>query len=152
MSLCPCGSNHNYQDCCQPLHLKQRVAETAEKLMRSRYCAFVKAEYQYLIDTHASEFASGLTKEQLSENPANWVGLQVESAIERADTAKVTFKAWYQIDCGFDAIYECSDFIKRDGIWLYTRGEQFEAKLPKRNDMCICNSGKKFKKCCALTL
>ncbi len=32
---CPCQSGLEYQDCCQPLHQYQKIASTAEQLMRS---------------------------------------------------------------------------------------------------------------------
>ena len=36
---CPCGSNSNYGACCQSLH-QGAAAPDAERLMRSRYCAY----------------------------------------------------------------------------------------------------------------
>ena len=38
-SLCPCGSGQTYQLCCEVFH-KGKYAPTAEKLMRSRFCAY----------------------------------------------------------------------------------------------------------------
>ncbi|NQZ60382.1 MAG: SEC-C domain-containing protein, partial [Lentisphaeraceae bacterium] len=52
--LCPCGSKVVYASCCQPFHLGT-PAPTAEKLMRSRYCAFAHGEVQYLVDTQHPE-------------------------------------------------------------------------------------------------
>ncbi|EEG87692.1 hypothetical protein PROPEN_00103 [Proteus penneri ATCC 35198] len=48
-SLCPCNSQLFYSDCCEPYHLGQKNAPTAEALMRSRYSAFVKHNDDYLI-------------------------------------------------------------------------------------------------------
>ena len=48
---CPCQSGLEYQDCCQPLHQYQKIASTAEQLMRSRYSAFVLAEIDYIVKT-----------------------------------------------------------------------------------------------------
>ena len=42
MALCPCGSEKIYTECCEPLIKGDRVAETAEALMRSRYTAHAK--------------------------------------------------------------------------------------------------------------
>ena len=49
---CPCGSSE-YSSCCQPLHLGQSVAQSAEQLMRSRYSAFAKQHIDYIVKTTA---------------------------------------------------------------------------------------------------
>ena len=41
LSRCPCLSGSAYQDCCGPYHSGSADAPTAERLMRSRYSAFV---------------------------------------------------------------------------------------------------------------
>lgn len=51
MELCPCGSEKNYSDCCEPLIKGERVADTAEALMRSRYTAHAKKEFDYIFET-----------------------------------------------------------------------------------------------------
>ena len=38
--ICPCGSNVAYNECCLPLIKGDRLALTAEELMRSRYSAY----------------------------------------------------------------------------------------------------------------
>lgn len=146
---CPCGTQSSYSDCCQPLHLKKSAASSVEQLMRSRYCAFVQHEFQYLLDTHAPEFRDGLTVEQLSQPPLpQWIALDVITSSQRQQSGTVTFKAWFHLDKKLDAIYEKSNFILRQGLWFYTDGEHLNIQLPSRNDACICSSGKKFKKCC----
>ncbi|MDO6640669.1 MULTISPECIES: YchJ family protein [unclassified Shewanella] len=149
---CPCGSDSTYEDCCKPYHSNVQVAATAEILMRSRYCAFVLQHYPYLIETHHANYRGGLSINDLSQGAelTRWLGLEVinfEPQDELA-TATVTFKAWFYHDGEIDAIYEKSQFVREDAKWFYTTGEQFNADLPKRNDPCICHSGKKFKACC----
>lgn len=151
---CPCGAQHNsaptcYQACCGRFHLSSERASSPEMLMRSRYTAFVINEYQYLLQTHHPDFLNGLTLEVLSDNPAvNWLSLDVLSSSMSENNGKVKFQAWYRDGDGIDAIHELSDFKRVNGIWLYTQGEQFPPIYPKRNDPCICHSGKKFKQCC----
>ncbi|RYD69201.1 MAG: hypothetical protein EOP55_24335, partial [Sphingobacteriales bacterium] len=41
MMICPCGTELEYENCCQPNHLRVTNTPTAEMLMRSRYSAFV---------------------------------------------------------------------------------------------------------------
>lgn len=149
-SPCPCGRTLTYAQCCQPFHLKVNTANDVETLMRSRYCAFVLQHHQYLIDTHHPDYLNGLTIELLAQgaDDTEWLGLDVEESQNDLVEGTVTFKAWYINNNDIDAIYECSQFQKLNGMWYYTEGEQRAAELPKRNDKCVCYSGKKFKACC----
>lgn len=49
--LCPCGSAVEYSLCCHPYVSGEKVAPDPEHLMRSRYCAFVMQDADYLIKT-----------------------------------------------------------------------------------------------------
>ncbi|MCG9736734.1 YchJ family protein [Shewanella insulae] len=150
---CPCGKSTNerrlsYAQCCQPYHLGE-VAPDPESLMRSRYSAFVLKCHQYLIDTHHPEFLNGLSVQLLDqENHTKWLGLSVDKTNSTQNAGVVEFHAWFQDMDELDAIHEISDFVKQDGRWYYTQGKQLTPKYPKRNDPCVCQSGKKFKQCC----
>ncbi|QYJ87776.1 YchJ family protein [Shewanella mesophila] len=154
---CPCGrqiateltiERVSYSDCCQPYHQGER-AQTPEQLMRSRYSAFVLKIHDYLIETHDTRHLNGLTKAILDQdNHTNWLGLTINDSESNGCKGCVEFHAWYKED-GIDAIHEISQFVKQDEKWLYTTGKQLKAVMPKRNDLCICNSGKKFKQCCS---
>lgn len=50
LDACPCGRGEPYGSCCGPLHGGE-PAPTAERLMRSRYSAFVLGLADYLLDT-----------------------------------------------------------------------------------------------------
>lgn len=146
---CPCASQLAYSQCCQPLHLGQQVAQTAKQLMRSRYCAFALHQFQYIIDTQVAHYHPDVTLASFEQEPQpQWCGLEIITDKQLDSSATVTFKAWYKHNTKLDVIFECSSFIKQDGVWLYTTGEQFDCALPKRNDSCICGSGKKYKQCC----
>lgn len=159
---CPCGSTKNYQDCCKPLHIHvdggEKIADSPEQLMRSRYCAFVLKNFDYIIKTHHPDFLEDLTLASLQRGPhPHWLGLDVLDSSEQLDASgqregTVTFKAWYKLEGEIDAIYECSEFVHQQGRWYYTQGRQMRTKLPGRNDPCVCHSGKKFKQCCLKTL
>jgi SEC-C motif domain protein len=148
---CPCGSKQTYALCCQPLHQQKQHATEPEQLMRSRYSAFVKGEFNYLIATHHPEHLQGLTAAALAQSPeVNWLGLEVVTSTKDLsnNAAKVSFKAWYLDKGQLDAIFENSEFIFEQGQWFYSQGQQFSTKAPERNSPCICHSGKKFKHCC----
>ncbi|GGQ06607.1 YchJ family protein [Shewanella litoralis] len=147
--LCPCGSQNSYQQCCLPLHLATSVAQSPQQLMRSRYCAFVVGQFDYLISTHHPDFRHGLTVAQLAQGNTHWLGLQVLTTKQVGCHGEVTFKAWYLDNKHIDAIYEKSSFVLVEGQWLYTEGTQMSTRAPERNEPCICHSGRKFKHCCA---
>lgn len=146
---CPCMSGKSYQECCQPKHARLYPANHPEALMRSRYCAFVLQLWDYLLDTHHPDFRGDLSKQMLADgSDIQWLGLEVLDACNANNTGIVTFKAWFKQAGKVSAIFECSQFLRVNDAWLYTEGEQFNAELPARNDPCVCQSGKKFKKCC----
>ena len=51
VNLCPCGTGGPYDECCGALHRGEATAPTAERLMRSRYSAFVRHNAEYLRQT-----------------------------------------------------------------------------------------------------
>ncbi|MCG9721167.1 YchJ family protein [Shewanella sp. Isolate7] len=150
---CPCGRSVkdkplSYKECCEPYHLGS-IPPDPESLMRSRYSAFVLKRHQYLIDTHHHDYLNGLSVQILDqENHTHWLALSVNKSSSEQNKGMVEFHAWYRAEDGLDAIHEISDFVKQDGRWWYTQGEQLLPKYPKRNDPCVCQSGKKFKQCC----
>lgn len=151
---CPCAINtlHNpplYHTCCGSFHANALKPATPEQLMRSRYTAFVIKLYDYLIATHHPEYLRGLTASALAQSPeTHWLTLEIISSSSTDLHGQVEFQAWYKDDSGINAIHERSDFQCIEGDWLYTQGEQFDAIFPKRNQVCLCGSGKKFKQCC----
>ncbi|WP_372998632.1 YchJ family protein [Sulfurimonas sp.] len=110
-----------------------------EELMRSRYEAFVKKDWNYLTETSVHQ-----TVEELSHPTSiEWLKLDVLNADE--DT--VEFKAYYRENNQVNVLHEKSNFVMLDGAWKYLDGELFNSKV-ERNESCPCGSGKKFKKCC----
>ncbi|MBD3244209.1 MAG: hypothetical protein GF331_26695, partial [Chitinivibrionales bacterium] len=70
----------------------------------------------------------------------------------------VEFIASYDDSEGFKRHHEIGHFHKLHAAWYYEDGEMVKPKpvvreTPKvgRNDPCPCGSGKKYKKCCALS-
>ena len=154
---CPCGSGINFESCCQPHILGLEQPLTAEKLLRSRYTAFVAGETDYIMSTHHPEKIKEFDKQGIIDWAKNsvWNGLEVistEQGSETDDEGIVEFKANY-IQAG--ATYnhhEKSLFKKADGKWYFydvqkNQPIRIENKIG-RNDPCSCGSGKKLKKCC----
>jgi len=157
---CPCGSGRSYVECCEALHRGTAVAETAEAVMRARYCAFAKKEIDYLDRTYhpstLSEFDPDSARNWAEES--EWVGLEIrstEGGMAEDRSGKVEFVARYRIGDDEIAHHEIASFRKENDVWLFVDGRVFGGgpytrSEPKtgRNEPCVCGSGKKFKKCC----
>lgn len=147
---CPCGLG-NYAECCQPLHLGQAKAETAQQLMRSRYSAFAKQEIDYIVRTTARGQQHALDVPAIADwaKSNQWLTLEIVQAQEKLDKhhALVEFKAHYHDGKQAQIHHELSHFVKFEHIWYFldpTTDQQITMK-----QACICGSGKKFKQCCA---
>lgn len=119
--ICPCGNALQYENCCEPYHLKVKNAPTAEALMRSRYSAFVVVDADYLFaTTHASK-RKGSSKDAYMKSAKNTKWLKLEIVSAGFDT--VEFKAFY-VNSKFqtEVLHEKSNFKLEDGKWYYVDG------------------------------
>ena len=153
-NYCPCGSLKDYFLCCELIISSQQNTLTAEQLMRSRYSAYVKTEIDYLIDsTHISQrhLYNKENLRQWSEN-SDWLKLEIINTVNgniNDITGQVEFKAYY-IENDQEIIHhELSEFKKENDKWYFVSGTKPTIKQKiGRNDLCLCGSGKKYKKCC----
>jgi len=121
MKNCFCGSDQPFSKCCAPIINGIANAASAEKLMRSRYSAYVVADVDYLIaSTHSSERHSLIRKEITDWAKSNsWKGLE----IIKADTFTVEFKANFRNRSGkLETHHEKSTFVYEGGNWFYKDG------------------------------
>jgi SEC-C motif-containing protein len=137
-----------------------RLASTAEELMRSRYTAHAKTEVDYVYETTHSSQRKKVNREQVAAWSKNseWLGLEIdetEGGGPDDDAGSVTFTARYREKGKKVEHREVAEFKKEDGRWYFVDGRAPKAvqvirQGPKigRNDPCTCGSGKKFKKCC----
>ena len=117
---CYCGSELPFLQCCQPLHNGSVQADSPERLMRSRYSAFVLALADYLLATwHPRTRPATL---DLSDNP-QWIKLQVVSASQSSTTGKVHFRAFYREQGEVGLMEEHSEFVNHEGAWYYLKGD-----------------------------
>lgn len=124
---CPCGrTGHKGQvqaldDCCSLLHAGQ-AAPDAERLMRSRYSAFVRGDVSYLLATwHSSQRPAELTL----ETGGKWLGLEIKHhQVTGADTAEVEFVARFRVRGKAVRQHERSRFVREDGRWFYVDGDE----------------------------
>jgi SEC-C motif-containing protein len=153
-SLCPCGSNLNYEQCCGPYIQGSKDAPTAEALMRSRYVAYAQKNDDYILKTwHDSTRPEDAHPTQSN---ATWIGLTIlrtEGGQENDTDGVVEFRARCRIKDEAAGVDEASQFVKEDGKWYYVDGAPIQPVRTRdskvgRNDPCPCGSGKKYKKCC----
>ncbi|MCW8920035.1 MAG: YchJ family protein [Sedimenticola sp.] len=160
MSLCLCGSNEPADTCCNPIIEDQQKAQTAESLMRARYCAFALGNIDFLSKSlhpdHRSDHDVEATR-QWAEN-SDWLGLQIVSTDKGGATDKegvVEFIATFKEKGVVRNHHERSSFSRVGDEWFFVDGKIVPPATkvndtPKigRNDPCPCGSGKKYKKCC----
>ncbi|KMP11918.1 hypothetical protein UR09_02320 [Candidatus Nitromaritima sp. SCGC AAA799-A02] len=168
MKECPCGAGFPYTDCCGTLIRGASPADTAEDLMRSRFTAFARGEWDYLDKTRCSEEREPAAKRSsaLQQEGIRWTRLEIVGVKDGGvldEEGEVSFVAYYTEDGEEKTLCETSKFVKENGRWYYSEKQSkiespapassskpFVRDYPKigRNDPCFCGSKKKFKKCC----
>jgi SEC-C motif-containing protein len=118
---CPCGSGEAYAACCGRYHAGT-PAPDAERLMRSRYSAYVRGLEAYLLATWHPDTRPAALDLTASPRP-HWLGLAVQAhAVADADHATVQFVARYKLNGRAFKLSETSRFVRLDGHWLYLDG------------------------------
>ena len=126
MSACFCGRTDVkgrpvlLDACCGPYHAGA-AAPDAERLMRSRYTAFVLGDVPYLLATwHASSRPATLEL----EGGAKWLGLEIKShRMTGQDSAEVEFVARFRVAGRAVRQHELSRFAREHGRWYYVDGD-----------------------------
>ncbi len=117
---CPCGSGRALAECCGVWHGGQ-AAPDAERLMRSRYSAFVLGLADYLLATWAPSTRPHELDLTLSPQ---WLGLEVRSFQNTGtDQATVEFVARFRAGGREQRHHELSRFILLDNRWFYVDGD-----------------------------
>lgn len=159
MSICPCGSELEFESCCSPYISRKSAAPTAEALMRSRYSAYVKQDIDYLKESLAPAEQETFSREDTEEwaMKSEWLGLKILSTYGGQENDKegmVEFIATFKIDGEVQEHHERSMFFHKDDNWYYVCGdfgpgpEGGTQPHLGRSISCPCGSKKKYKKCC----
>ncbi|MFJ2552796.1 YchJ family protein [Microbacterium sp. NPDC087591] len=119
---CPCNSGDLFGACCAPL-LRGAAAPTAERLMRSRYTAFVVADVEHLSATwHPSTRPRTLEIEPDLE----WRRLVIlarDGGGPFDHEGVVEFEAYWRQGEARGSLRERSRFVREDRRWLYLDGD-----------------------------
>lgn len=120
---CPCCSNFEYHNCCEPFHTNQTIPTTPEAMMRSRYAAYVLHLTDYLIATIHPETRNLHRKKDIESwsKQNTWLKLEIISATND----KVEFKAHYQYGSKNFIHHENSSFKMENKRWYYLSGAYF---------------------------
>lgn len=111
--------------------------------MRSRFSAYVLGLSGYLLETWHSTTRPDHIEDQPDDQ---WLKLDIVASTPNT----VHFKAFMKDEDGFACLEEVSNFVVEDGRWVYLDGDvRISPYHPQRNEVCLCGSGKKYKKCCA---
>ncbi len=116
---CPCGGKL-FQTCCGPFLAGVAVADTPEKLMRSRYTAYATGTEDYL---KATWHPSTRPQETVTDPAVKWLGLEMKGATQDGDKATVHFVARCRIGGKGQRLEETSRFVREDGLWFYVDGD-----------------------------
>ena len=179
LPICPCQINPSsddisapllYQYCCQPYHdglLNKETdkddgakPDTAERLMRTRYSAFVLVIPEYIVKTTLPAQQNLLDIQAIESwaKETDWAGLEIITHTPKLGKrhAQVEFKAYFNSsdnkDDGLQAHHELSAFVKvtdktNNNAQWYFLDPTVEMTVTQKQP-CICGSGEKFKRCC----
>ena len=186
LDTCPCQINPAsesvssallYKDCCQPYHdtfyndevdeVDGIKAETAERLMRTRYSAFVLIKPEYIVKTTLPVQQNLLDINAIESwaKETDWAGLEIVEHTPKLGKrhAQVEFKAYFNAKGNtgdlaekVQAHHELSTFVKAkskaidDAHWYFL--DPTVAMTISQKQPCICGSGEKFKRCCEVYL
>jgi SEC-C motif-containing protein len=119
---CPCGLAAPFAECCGPILNGDTAADTAERLMRSRYVAHATGHAEYL----ASSWAPETRPPDLHVVPGRrWVRLEIvdtERGRQLDRDGIVEFRAHWEHDGATGALEERSRFRRDNGRWVYVDG------------------------------
>ncbi len=157
---CTCGNPEPFAECCQPLLRGERVPETAEALMRSRYSAYVAGEVDYIVQTQAPDTRHTVDRQATEQwsRKSKWLGLDilaVEAGGVSDQAGTVEFMAHYEVNGEAVDHHELAEFRRENGCWYFVDGHPPKREPFRRgerkvgpNEPCPCGSGRKHKKCC----
>ena len=117
----------------------------------SIHCCFCRGNIDYLIATLHPQKRTKSDRAELTKsiNNTQWLNLTIINTSQgkkNDSVGYVEFEAIYQIN-ELGQLHERSKFIKDNGQWFYVEGDILPGTIPKRNQLCWCGSGKKFKQC-----
>ena len=156
MTLCPCGLEKKYEQCCGRFIDKKQSPQTPEHLMRSRYSAFSQINTDYIKNTMKGTALLNFNESEVQKwaSSIHWIGLKViQTWLDSSTRGFVEFSARFIENKRVQTIHEQSEFHLVDKVWYYVEGTNMQLPTNKppriipRTGPCPCGSGRKFKNC-----
>lgn len=123
---CPCG-RARFGDCCGPILAGIAPAQTAERLMRSRYAAFALGDEAHLLRTWHADFRP---TEVRFVPDQRWTGLDIIATTDGNlldDEGTVEFAASFERAGRPGVLHELSRFVRdADRRWVYLGALSFD--------------------------
>ena len=144
---CYCKSGKLFDECCKPFIELDKEPLSAKELMMSRYSAYCIGNIEYIKVTSVKDDWQDDELEYIQ----NWSDNSIWQHLDIVDVQDniVEFKAYYIFDGKQHMHHERSSFVMVNNVWKYVDGVIYDDKVEfARNELCICGSGIKYKKCC----
>lgn len=126
---CPCHSQKDYSECCEPFHLGKALPKVPVELMRSRYSAYALSLAKYIMETTSKANPAYMENKKEWEKKilgfyksTSFLDLIIESSSMDNEHGTVTFHAILKQGSENVSFRETSQFEKVDGKWLYKTG------------------------------
>lgn len=128
MTVCPCGSDKPFADCCELFLMLKDKPRSVRQLVRARYCAYALGagrHREFLIRTWHPAAARSINLADLTNDHFTWTGLDILNAEQKGDLGRVEFRATFTE--GEDTMphvhHERAMFHRIKGTWLYLEGD-----------------------------
>jgi SEC-C motif-containing protein len=145
---------------CLPFIRGEKRPGSALELMAARYVAYTTGAIDYLFATHDPKTRGRADRHAIESwsKRATWLGLEIREVVAGGaddDKGEVEFVARYELEDAPHDHHERAKFRRIDGTWFFVDGDTVskqpirrESPKQNRNDLCLCGSGKKYKRCC----
>lgn len=133
---CPCCSNKSYEECCAPYLEKGALAQSPEALMRSRYSAYARCNFDYIVKTtdpqRLQNFDHKASRDWMEKS--TFTGLQVIKSSEDGNKGQVEFIARFRRGEEAEQVHhELSRFRKQAGVWYFSQGKVVAPLIPEND-------------------
>ncbi|ABD90073.1 YchJ family protein [Rhodopseudomonas palustris] len=122
---CLCCADKPFDQCCGPLLAGTTPAATPEALMRSRYAAYVRKDFDYILNSTDPQVRDELDHDanRAWMDGSTFTGLDILSSSQQGSRGEVEFIAWFRQGTGPEQKHhERSEFRKHRGRWFFREG------------------------------
>jgi len=129
---CLCHSQKDYNACCKTIH-EGEAAESPERLMRARYCAYAKGFVDFIIESSAQALRKKIEKSEGIESwksgilafsqTTEFYGLEIIEAKKDQVIFKAFLRSKAKDQKKIDMSFQEKSFFIKEPMWRYLSGE-----------------------------